>query len=146
MACLSKHGRELLRIKTLTANVAYMEDGNVLRNYCGGGWKLWKRVKEGVSPVELSEKRRASLAEDETRRPDYVRFKRQFHDQVPTNLRGLVLEAIKLLGNDIDGLWSELNDTIRFDVGLEDLKALVDGFDAWQMEAKELRDPTNVLG
>lgn len=149
MACLSKHGRELLRIESLTAKIAYMEDGNVLRNYCGGGWKLWKRVKAGVNPVDVAERRRLAISEDADKRPDYLAFKRLFHEQVPTDKRGIKefkVAHYQLLSNDIDGLWSELNDMAHFDIGLDDLKPLVEAFDMWQVEAKELRDPTNVLG
>lgn len=137
MATLSKHGRELLRIDGLLVKIVYCADGKVLRN-TGSGWKIWKKVKAGLDPVEVASKRHLSHQAWREARPCYCDFERQFKSLVPPDHRWTAWEALKSLPDDLDGLWVEFNDHIGVDCSVEDLREVVNSYHAYEWEAKEL--------
>ena len=144
MATLSKHGEELGRIELLTSKIAYFSDGKILRNN-GNGWKLYRKVKPGVDPMEAFQARVAAQAQFLDVRPCFVEFKRLFHSMFSFSHRYMAKTGLEMLGNDADGLWSELNDMAHIDCDISELVELCRLYEASCEEAKELKDPTNCL-
>lgn len=136
MATLSKHG-ELGQIERLTYKLAYCSDGQVLRNN-GEGWKIWKKCKPGIDPVQHFAQAQANYANKLATQPAFAEWRRVLHSNVAFRNRFLVLEAIKMLGNDVDGLWSELNDMANISLSLEDCQELVAAYDAACREADDI--------
>lgn len=107
MAKLSAHGNELARRETPTARIAVMADGQIMRNQ-GFGWKLWKRTKPGVDPVEYARKfqeRTAAIM------PEVRAYIEALQDACDLEHRGRLHLAISLMPQDPDGVWSEMEDT-----------------------------------
>lgn len=110
MAKLSAHGHELLRIERLNCRIAHMSDGHILRD-CGDGWKKYRRVKPGIDPVEHANNMRHFLDNP----PPQVHFRKQLRKRFVAEWPGLehrirAFVAFDMLGSDIDGIWSELED------------------------------------
>ncbi len=55
MATLSKHGKELGRLRFGTYDKAYFADGTILKN-SGFGCKVSGKVKDGLDPLEFFQK------------------------------------------------------------------------------------------
>lgn len=138
MATLSKHGEQLLVVERLTTKLAYMSNGNILINR-GDGWKLWRKVKPGINPVEYANKRKVDYSQFLAERPDYSEYRRLLH-QHSFCKRGLIQCALEMLGNDIDGLWSELNDHADVGIDVEECAELARAFESCQRETKERRE------
>lgn len=137
MAKLSAHGRELGRIERLRYRVAYMSDGKILRN-TGAGWKLWKKCNPGVDPADHWAEAKARHEARLQARPCLAYYMELLHD-FPLDRRGIIDEAVGLLANDLDGLWSELNDAgVELDLG--DAGALCEAYSA-AMQEQKMRGP-----
>ena len=104
MAKLSAHGSEVGRINYTTYAKAYMSDGKILKNF-GHGWKLYGTCK--VSPEQAfavaKEKQDRVLAE----RPMLAAYRKELHSIAGMGKAWKLHAAIQLLGDDIDGIWSE---------------------------------------
>lgn len=141
MATLQANG-EIGQYTFLTYKIAVCANGKILRND-GRGWKKWKKLKEGVNPVEYYNLRRKKSGEYLVNSPCYAAFKLRFMEEFSLVQRCIVLEAFKLLSNDIDGLWSELNDILRISIDVETVKELCKLYNNWQ---KELNNKTQNVG
>lgn len=137
MATLSKHGATLLVIERLSSKLAYMSDGNILINQ-GDGWKCWRKVKPGVDPVTHAREREERYKQFLVERPGYAEYRRVLHAIACNGKRSLVRMAVEMLGNDVDGLWSELNDHADVSVTVDDCVELSRAYDWSQREAKEI--------
>lgn len=136
MAVLSKHGNEVGRLEGLTSVIAYMEDGKILKN-SGDGWKRWRRCKPGVSPLVAFEKSKANRERFQAERPAYSEYKRLLHSFCCNGKRCLVHMTVEMLGNDHDGVWSELNDMLHVDCSFDEVHDLCVAYDAMIAEQNE---------
>lgn len=109
MATLRKHGGELGRYYNLTTCRAYMADGTVLV-HSGLEWRIYSKVKPGISPQEAWEQYTARCAERLKTHPAYAEYRRQLHDMAPQSKRWLQT-AISVMPEDPDGVWSTLADS-----------------------------------
>lgn len=131
MAKLKAHGHELGTVERSTTAKRYMSDGAILKNN-GFGWKIYGKVKDGVAPQEAFTKaiarQNAFLAE----RPAYASYRKILHDMAPLSKRWKLQAAVELLGDDIDGIWSECcdgyGDNIHAD--LDEIRELVGAYDS----------------
>lgn len=110
MAKLSAHGAEIGRIEYPHMRLAYMTDGAVLRD-SGDGWKLYRRVKEGVNPQQAY---RAKLEARKTavqRNPCYALYLEKLCKLAGSlECRARLHLMIEIMPTDPDGIWSELAD------------------------------------
>jgi len=107
MAKLSAHGAEVGRINFTTYAKAYMADGAILKNY-GQGWKLYGKCK--VSPEQAfsvaKEKHDSFMRE----RPALAEYRKELHALAGMGKAWKLHAALELLGDDVDGVWSEACD------------------------------------
>lgn len=137
MATLKAHGQLLGKITFVTYTLAYMSDGEILRKIGNGGWKRYKQVKPGIDPslhytglVARFEQRLKDF-------PHWAEYRRTLHKFVTVANRPRVHQTLQMLSNDVDGVWSELNDSYRsVDLDLDDVKELCDKFTAAADESK----------
>jgi hypothetical protein len=113
MAKLTAHGNEIGTIEYLTYRVRYMTDGQILKN-CGNGWKLHKRVKDGINPKAVFENHRGKYQEKLSARPLYTEFMRALHDASGLYGRSFLVSAIQLMPDDPDGVWSTFDDSYDY--------------------------------
>ena len=105
MACLSKNGTELARFNQLKASYSIRSNGKVLKND-GFGWKVL-RLKEGIT-VE-SFRARFEAIESKLSQP-YRIYRAAVQSEFPLPVRWQYLTLRDLLGDDIDGIYSDLQD------------------------------------
>ena len=105
MACLSKNGTELARFNQLKASYSIRSNGKVLKND-GFGWKVI-RLKEGIT-VE-SVRARFEAIESKLSQP-YRIYRAAVQSEFPLPVRWQYLTLRDLLGDDIDGIYSDLQD------------------------------------
>jgi uncharacterized protein YjhX (UPF0386 family) len=105
MACLSKNGTELARFNQLKASYSIRSNGKVLKND-GFGWKVI-RLKEGIT-VE-SFRARFEAIESKLSQP-YRIYRAAVQSEFPLPVRWQYLTLRDLLGDDIDGIYSDLQD------------------------------------
>ena len=137
MATLSKHGMEVGRIELLTSRLSFCEDGKILRNQ-GQGWKLYKKMKAGFSIQDAFLKHKAHQDKILAERPCYAHYKKLFCQLFSFSDRYFINEAIALLGDDVDGLWSELSDR-NIHVDVEELCELNNLWKAAAIEKSALK-------
>ena len=105
MACLSKNGTELARFNQLKASYSIRSNGEVLKND-GFGWKVL-RLKEGITVENF----RARLEEIESKLSQPYRiYRAAVQSEFPLPVRWQYLTLRDLLGDDIDGIYSDLQD------------------------------------
>ena len=105
MACLSKNGTELARFNQLKASYSIRSNGKVLKND-GFGWKVI-RLKEGIT-VE-SFRARFEAIESKLSQP-YRIYRAAVQSEFPLPVRWQYLTLRDLLGDDLDGIYSDLQD------------------------------------
>ncbi len=108
MATLNKHGIELARIEKVNYSLAYMSDGQVMKND-GSGWKLWRKVKAGMDVAEVARNAEAKYAEKLRNNPTYATWRKLVHDTVPRQYRYALTTAVSMMPDDPDGVWSEMD-------------------------------------
>lgn len=138
MATLSKHGEQLAVVERLTSKVAYMSDGKILRNQ-GNGWKMYRRVRPGVDPVEHAKQAQANYAKLLEERPALAAYRKALHAVASNGSRWLVNETLNMLANDPDGVWSELNDHANIAIGVDECSELCRLHEAASAETKRHR-------
>ena len=105
MATLSKNGRELARFDQLKTSYSIRSNGKVLRNE-GFGWKVCT-LKEGWTQETF----RARLEEIESKVSESYRiYRAAVQAEFPLPVRWQYLTLSDLLGDDIDGIYSDLQD------------------------------------
>tara|TARA_R110000868_G_C10914634_1_gene765222 strand:+ start:1426 stop:1863 length:438 start_codon:yes stop_codon:yes gene_type:complete len=141
MAKLSAHGKEIGRVNYSTFSKAYMEDGKVLKN-AGFGWKIAGTLKDGISPVQGFENAKRNWEEKLAARPEFAIYVRELHSLTGLCNRWKLVQAIQLLGDDVDGIWSECcdgyGDNISADV--DEVANLVRLYGAAMLELKALKE------
>ena len=139
MATLSKHNI-IGKVELLSKSYAVSDKGKTYVND-GRGWKEHGKLKEGVTPSEYLAAHTKRLAELEEHCPSYVTFKKLFKRSAPANLRWMVMEALRTLGSDYDGILSELNDHGGYELKdrftLEDIVELARAYESYQHQLKE---------
>jgi len=141
MAKLSAHGTELYRYEGILSTLSYRSDGYILRNHCGAGWKLWKRLKKEVNPQDHADRIRREHHESDRKTPCFVTLRHWLHKNIRKSDRALVVQALRLLSDDPDGLWSQLTDGWpRVDVSIEDCVTLCNLYGAYKVESDSLRE------
>jgi hypothetical protein len=120
MAILSKHG-ETIKIELIGSHKAYCEDGSVLINK-GDGWKLKGKLKQGLDYRVQAEKAIKARDEKIKNNPTFANWRKLIMGySLPERIK--ILLVFRLLGYDIDEIYSELND-YRLNCTLEEIKQL----------------------
>lgn len=117
MAKLSAHGTELARRETPTARIAVMSDGHIMKNY-GSGWKIWKHTKPGVDVVGYAAK---FDARSKAIMPEVRAYIETLIECADLEHRARLHNAITLMPNDPDGIWSEFDDYSGYSLEIEDI-------------------------
>jgi hypothetical protein len=140
VAKLSAHGKELFREVGLTSSKAWMEDGTTLKNY-GQGWKIFGKVKAGVSPQQAADNARERAATLSQRRPAFAAYKKLLHELVCVPDRFTVVAALEVMASDPDGVWSTLDDehSTRGSYSIDDVVELCNAYEAAFEEQKQQR-------
>jgi hypothetical protein len=111
-----------------------MSDGKILRNQ-GDGWKLFRSVKPGIDPVQHFAAKVEARKARELECPAWAAYIKGLCNTVSLSKRWMLHAAIQMLGNDIDGIWSEM-DMHGESLDLEELQALAENFELGQAELK----------
>jgi len=128
MATLSKNGRELARFDQLKTSYSIRSNGKVLRNE-GFGWKVCT-LKEGWTLETF----RARLEEIESKvSQSYRIYRAAVQAEFPLPVRWQYLTLSDLLGDDLDGIYSDLQDRQIY-TDLDTLRELHDLHQAYRAE------------
>lgn len=118
-----------------------MEDGKVLKN-AGFGWKIAGTLKAGITPLEGFNNAKRNWEEKLANRPSFANYVRELHSMTGLCNRWKLAQAIQLLGDDVDGIWSECcdgyGDNISADV--DEVANLVFLYGAAMLELKALKE------
>jgi len=124
MAKLSAHGTEIGRLNFTTYSKAYMSDGKILKNH-GQGWKLYGKAKG--TPEEAWKAACATREEFARTHPAMMAYRKELHSMAGMGKAWKLHAAVELLGDDVDGIWSEAcdgyGDNVHADV--DEVAALV---------------------
>jgi hypothetical protein len=123
MATLSKHGDEVGRIEYTTYAKAFMMDRTILINR-GRGWKTWGKMKPHVDPEEFYRKKLDQFEASCMQYPLNYKYHCLLHKLTSRQDRAAVHETLKVLGNDPDGCWCELQDYWGIYMDLDDIVKL----------------------
>jgi hypothetical protein len=137
MATLHKNGVETARFETLKSIWSFRSNGKVLRQQ-GFGWKL-VHFKPGKSSKTLLATLESAEVEQKTKRPLYWAWKKQVISEFGINVRWRYLTLLELHPDDIDGIWSQMDDVghrVDFEV-LAELERMRQAALAEQNEAKK---------
>lgn len=140
MAKLSAHGQEIGRIRYTTHTLAFFPDGKILRNY-GQGWKLYRKCKPDKNPVDVYnrcvEKQQQAFAE----RPAFAAYRKILDSLTGMKTAWKVHEAVKVMPQDPDGVWSETCDGYgeNCSASLDEVIELCKAWEAVEEEAKILQ-------
>ena len=105
MATLSKQGTEIVRFDQLKASYSIRSNGKVLKNE-GFGWKFC-----ALKPGKTSQDLRTSLETREaTLSPEYRAYRKAVQAEFPLSERWQYLTLRDLLGSDLDGIYTDLQD------------------------------------
>lgn len=139
MACLSKHGKELARIEYINRKRAWFADGNVLENK-GFGWKIAGKVKPGFNPADVAARRVQEHTEKLATRPTLAEYRKfMLHWKLADRVK--ILLCFDLLGDDIDGIWSELNDGFdSIEIGMDEIQEIAALQRQTKLEAERMRE------
>jgi hypothetical protein len=120
MAKCSAHGTEIGTIYTNTKAFRYMSDGAILKNI-GFGWKLHARIKPGFSPSEAFTQKQKRQLEIMERKPALRTYRKALHDLAGIGKRWKLEQAISMMPDDPDGVWStccdSYADNVHADIG-----------------------------
>lgn len=108
MATLSKHGQEVGRYSTIRYTKAFFANGDVLINR-GFGWKEFGHVKPGVDPRTVCPKVQATIDQKIKDHPIWAQYRKAIME-IPLSQRWKMITALEALGDDGDGIWSEVCD------------------------------------
>lgn len=141
MATISKHG-EIGQIEYLAYRACYCEDGQILRNQ-GDGWKVWKKLKpEFMSDPKGAFERASHRQSDKLReRPAFRAWRDTLHELVAFRHRWFVVETIRMMPSDPDGVWSTFDDHkfMGVELDLDDCVKLCRAYESACAEAKEFQ-------
>lgn len=103
MAVLSKNGTEVFRVDALKYSLSFRSNGKVLKNE-GFGWKL---VNLAMPFADALAKHKAT---QENLSRAYLDYRRAVQAEFPLPVRWQYLTLRDLLGDDLDGIYSDLQD------------------------------------
>jgi len=126
MAVLSKNGSEVFRVDALKYSVSFRSNGKVLKNE-GFGWKVLKLSMSFESALE----KHKALQENLSRA--YLDYRRAVQAEFPLSVRWQYLTLRDLLGDDLDGIYSDLQDRQIY-TDLDTLRELHDLHQAYRAE------------
>lgn len=107
MAKLSARRRhELARFEYASKRITRMSDGNLLVNH-GQGWSVYGKLKAGIDPLESA---RAAQQRYDARSAEFHNYIKALKDAVSLEHRGQFHQAIVLMPEDADGVWSTMED------------------------------------
>lgn len=138
MASLNKNGTELFRLHLLREDRSYRSNGVVLINK-GFGWKKGKTYDDIHAIIE---QRKATEEKVKRNLPCFVKYRKAVQDEFPLSIRWKYLAAAEMLGDDIDGIWSSLDDD-RISVSIEDIAHIHNLREASLLEMKKSKEPIN---
>ena len=122
MATLSKHG-DHRQIEYIDHKIALCQDGNVLKN-SGDGWKIHAKLKAGINYLTAYENRLEKIREFAAKRPVAAAYKKHML-QWKLSDRRFIFMAFGLLGDDLDGIVSELTERWpRIEIDLEEVREI----------------------
>lgn len=121
MATLYKHGISR-QFEYINQKIAVCQDGKILRNQ-GDGWKLSGKIKPGVTYDDACRAREARIAEVHAAQPCFAAYKKTMLEWKLADRR-MILLSFEMLGDDLDGIWSELNDHARIQIDLEEIREI----------------------
>lgn len=139
MASLNKNGTELFRLHLLREDRSFRSNGVVLINR-GFGWKKGKSYGDQIHNIIAQRKAK----EEQVKRdfPCFVKYRKAVQDEFPISIRWKYLAAAEMLGDDIDGIWSTLDDD-RISVSIEDIAHIHNLRGASLLEMKHSKNPIN---
>jgi hypothetical protein len=132
MACLSKNGTEVYRVNALKYSLSFRSNGKVLKNEGFG----WKRLTLSM-PFETALSNHKRVQENITRA--YADYRRAVQEEFPLPVRWQYLTLRDLLGDDIDGIYSELSDR-GIHTDLETLREIHDLYQIYRADARERKN------
>jgi hypothetical protein len=146
MAKLSAHGTELGRIEFSTYAKAYFSDGKVLKNQ-GFGWKIYSKVKAGLNPADVFANAKARREAFIASHPAYAAYVKELHSMAGLCKRWKLRSALELLGDDVDGIWSECCDGFgdNISASVEEVAHLQRLYTYALAEQKEKRETENAI-
>lgn len=138
MARICKHGTVVGTVDWLTSSKRYMSDGVILRNI-GFGWKLHGKVKAGVTPQEAFARAQERLAKQLADNSAIAAYRALLHSMAGVSKRWKLHQAVTLMPDDCDGVWSEAcdgyGDNVHADV--EEVARLCASWQLVEQRAKE---------
>ncbi len=140
MATLSRHGRSLGRIELIGKRKEYYANGDILINR-GLGWKVYGKVKAGITPEAAFATAQDNVARHLATCPLFAKWRALFMELVAFKHHWKVLECIKLLQGDPDGMYSTLEDDFGYDkpeLSLDDCCQLMQAYGDALAEAKAM--------
>jgi hypothetical protein len=139
MAKLTAHGNEAGTIDYLTYRIRYMSDRQVLKNQ-GDGWKLYRKVKSDIQPIDAYIHARNKLNEFKANYPHNSNFMEALHETCGLYGRWYILETIRSMPNDPDGVWSTFDDSYDYKLPkltIEECVELCKLYNLAELEAEE---------
>lgn len=109
MAKISAHGAIIGTVEFITSAKRYMSDRTVLKN-SGDGWKRHSKVMLGISPAEAFERTKALLERRLADNTALALYREKLHELAPLSKRRRLHDAVTMMPNDPDGVWSEACD------------------------------------
>lgn len=106
MATLSKNGDYII-VELTSKKKAYCSNNKVLVNR-GDGWKVLGKLRKGLDYREAAQKQTETI-ESKIKNNPSIRAWKKIIMQYKLSERVKILSLLSLLGDDLDGLWSELN-------------------------------------
>ena len=138
MAKLSAHGIEIGRIRYVTFVVAYFADGTILRD-SGLGWKTYRRVKPGIDPRQVFERKRLAYADRLAQNPHLAAYRKALHDLAGNNKAWKLHACVELMPDDPDGVWSDACDGFGDNVRA-DISEIVELCDLYHLAMREMEE------
>lgn len=138
MASLNKNGTELFRLHLLREDRSYRSNGVVLINR-GFGWKKGKTYEDIHSIIAQRKAKEEQVKRDF---PCFVEYRKAVQNEFPLSIRWKYLAAVEMLGDDLDGIWSTLDDD-RISVSIENIAHIHNLRAASLLEMKHSKDPIN---
>ena len=103
MAVLSKNGTEVFRVDALQYSLSFRSNGKVLKNE-GFGWKLVNLAM----PFDDALAKHRHVQSNIT--PAFAAYRRAVQAEFPLPVRWQYLTLRDLLGDDLDGIYTDLQD------------------------------------
>ena len=103
MACLNKNGTEVFRVDALQYSLSFRSNGKVLKNE-GFGWKLVVLAMPFADALAKHQKLQSNIPRA------YAEYRAAVQAEFPLPVRWQYLTLRDLLGDDIDGIYTDLED------------------------------------